>query len=195
MNPEKQIDHSNWQSAYEGSLFAIERNSRGWEKAVRAPGVRLILDDQKAGKILLTREFRSELGDYDYRLPGGKVFDSLAEFQTYYKSGKDIGEAAVNKAVQEAREETGYKVVDPELVVKSTLGATVEWDLYVFKVTDFQKHEGGQALEEGEDIETDLWFTYEETREMILSGKMQEERIALALLRYLYDKEADERFD
>ena len=30
---------------------------------------------------------------------------------------------------------------------------------------------------------------------MILDGKMQEERIALALLRYLYDKEADERFD
>ena len=194
MNPEKN-NHSDWQSAYEGSLFSIERDSRGWEKAVRAPGVRLILDDQKAGKILLTREFRSELGDYDYRLPGGKVFDSLAEFQTYAESGKDIVAAAVNKTFQEAREETGYEITNPELVAKSTLGATVEWDLYVFKVTDFQKHEEGQALEEGEDIETDLWFTYEETREMILSGKMQEERIALALLRYLYAKEVDERFD
>lgn len=191
MNPEKRIDHSNWQSAYKGSLFTIERNSRGWEKAVRAPGVRLILDDQKAGKILLTREFRSELGDYDYRLPGGKVFDSLAEFQTYAESGKDIVAAAVNKTFQEAREETGYEITNPELVAKSTLGATVEWDLYVFKMTDFQKHEGGQALEEGEDIETDLWFTYEEAREMILSGNMQEERIALALLRYLYTKETN----
>lgn len=191
MNPEKQIDHSDWQPMYEGKMFSVERNSRGWEKAVRAPGVRLILDDQKAGKILLTREFRRELGDYDYRLPGGKVFDSLAELQAYTESRQDIIEAAVKKAIQEAREETGYKIIDPELVAKSTLGATVEWDLYVFAVTNFQRHEEGQALEEGEDIETDRWFTYQEAREMALDGKMQEGRIALALLRYLYAKEVN----
>lgn len=34
-----------------------------------------------------------------------------------------------------------------------------------------------------------LWFTYEEAREMALGGKMQEGRIALALLRYLFTQE------
>ncbi|MDO4781557.1 MAG: NUDIX domain-containing protein [Candidatus Saccharibacteria bacterium] len=191
MNQERASWSGEWQTVFTGNLFTVEQNDRGWEKAVRAPGVRLILDDQKAGKILLTREFRRELGDYDYRLPGGKVFDSLAELQAYTESRQDIIEAAVKKAIQEAREETGYKIIDPELVAKSTLGATVEWDLYVFAVTNFQRHEEGQALEEGEDIETDRWFTYQEAREMILSGKMQEERIALALLRYLYAKEVN----
>lgn len=191
MNQERASWSGEWQTVFTGNLFTVEQNDRGWEKVARAPGVRLILDDQKAGKILLTREFRRELGDYDYRLPGGKVFDSLAELQAYTESGQDIIEAAVKKAIQEAREETGYKIIDPELVAKSTLGATVEWDLYVFAVTNFQRHEEGQALEEGEDIETDRWFTYQEAREMILSGKMQEERIALALLRYLYAKEVN----
>jgi len=36
------------------------------------------LDDP--AKILLSREYRSELDRYDYRLPGGKVFDTLAEY-------------------------------------------------------------------------------------------------------------------
>lgn len=191
MNQERASWSGEWQTVFTGNLFTVEQNDRGWEKVARAPGVRLILDDQKAGKILLTREFRRELGDYDYRLPGGKVFDSLAELQAYTESGQDIIEAAVKKAIQEAREETGYKIIDPELVAKSTLGATVEWDLYVFAVTNFQRHEEGQALEEGEDIETDRWFTYQEAREMILIGKMQEERIALALLRYLYAEEVN----
>lgn len=36
-----------------------------------------------------------------------------------------------------------------------------------------------------------LWFKYEDAREMALDGKMQEGRIALALLRYLYAKEVN----
>ena len=40
-----------------------------------------------------------------------------------------------------------------------------------------------------------LWFTYEEAREMVLDGKMQEGRIALALLRYLHKKDEHVRRD
>lgn len=72
MNQERASWSGEWQTVFTGNLFTVEQNDRGWEKVARAPGVRLILDDQKAGKILLTREFRRELGDYDYRLPGGK---------------------------------------------------------------------------------------------------------------------------
>ncbi len=43
-----------------------------FETAVRSPGVRLII--VKDNQMLITKEFRGELDDYDYRLPGGKVF-------------------------------------------------------------------------------------------------------------------------
>ena len=50
-----------------------------FEKARRAPGVRLLII--KKNKILITKEYRDEIGEFDYRLPGGKVFDKLEEYQ------------------------------------------------------------------------------------------------------------------
>ncbi|MDO4774039.1 MAG: hypothetical protein Q4A37_02845 [Candidatus Saccharibacteria bacterium] len=50
-----------WETVYAGNLFEIQQTDRGWEKAVRAPGARIIIDDQAAGRILLTHEYRSEL--------------------------------------------------------------------------------------------------------------------------------------
>jgi ADP-ribose pyrophosphatase len=135
-------------------------------------------------EILLTREFRSELNDWDYRLPGGKVFDTLEEFDTFRNSGGDIADAATNKAIAEGREEAGTDITAATLYKKSTLGATVEWDLFVFEVTEWQKADG-QQLEAGEQIETDNWFGYDEARQMIMQGHMQEERVALILLQWL----------
>lgn len=188
-NPETASNQSEWTVAHRGKLFEILQNDKGWEKASRAPGVRVILDDRARGKILLTREFRAELNDDDFRLPGGKVFDSLAEYETFRESGADILEPAVTKAIHETREESGYDIENPTFINKSTLGATVDWDLYVFAATDFTKHDEGQQLEDGEYIQTDLWFSYDEVRQMIMSGAMQEERIALVLLRYVEQKE------
>lgn len=75
---EKNIAHNSedeakagWHTAFAGMMFGVQHNDKGWERVVRAPGVRIILDDQNSGKILLTREFRHELDGYDYRLPGG----------------------------------------------------------------------------------------------------------------------------
>ena len=174
-----------WTATYRGKLFEILQNEKGWEKASRAPGVRVILDDQVAGKILLTREFRAELNGYDFRLPGGKVFDSLTEYDDFRKTGADILQPATAKVIDEVREETGYDIINPMLINKSTLGATVDWDLYVFAATEFTRRDDGQQLEDGEHIETDLWFSYDEVRQMIMVGAMQEERIALVLLRYV----------
>lgn len=184
-NPEVTNNRNEWTAVYRGKLFEILQNEKGWEKASRAPGVRVILDDEVTGRVLLTREFRAELNDYDFRLPGGKVFDSLTEYEAFRESGADILEPAMVKVAQEAHEETGYDIENPKFINKSTLGATVDWDLYVFVATEFTKRDDGQQLENGEQIETDLWFSYDEARRMILDGAMQEERIALALLRYL----------
>src|SRR5262245_50284096 len=54
-----------------------------FEFAERAPGVRVLLTDGK--NILLTKEWRVEIHAWDYRLPGGKVVDSLKEYLKYKK--------------------------------------------------------------------------------------------------------------
>ena len=175
-----------------GKLFELvhqtQDDSRVFEVARRAPGVRLILHDEAAGKVLLTKEFRHELGEWDYRLPGGKVFDSLEQFEAFRTSGEDIIEAAKMQAIREAQEEAGVAIASLGLYKKSVLGATVEWDLYVFEADDWQLHVDGQELEIGEKIEADNWMTYEEARKMALGGSMAEERIALILLQWLESK-------
>lgn len=177
-----------------GRLFELvhltQADGRVFEVARRAPGVRLIIADKAAKRVLLTKEFRHELQDWDYRLPGGKVFDSLEEFAAYREAKNDIVEAASRKAVAEGAEEAAVTIRSLELFKKSTLGATVEWDLYVFEVTDWE-NAGSQMLEEGEMIETDNWFDYEEAKKMILSGKVQEERIGLVLLQWITQEEGN----
>jgi len=139
-------------------------------------------------KVLLTREYRQELGEWDYRLPGGKVFDSLDDFEAFRSGDDDIVEAAKTQAINEAQQEAGVEVAELELYKKSVLGATVEWDLYVFLATDWRLSVHGQELEVGEKIEADNWVSYDDVRAMILNGQMQEERIALVLLQWLSEQ-------
>ncbi len=188
MKKTKSKKQSDWQTVYVGNLFYFEQNEKGWERAIRAPGVRIIIDDKQNQKILLTREFRHELNDYDWRLAGGKVFDSLAEYQQFLATDQDVIVPAKQKVVQEALEETGYNVGDVEFLTKSTLGVTVKWDLLYFTVGEFNKDDSGQQLEDGEMIETDHWFSYQEVEQMIINGSMHEERSAFILLRYLRNK-------
>jgi hypothetical protein len=172
-----------------GKLFEliheVQPDGRVFERARRAPGVRLIIADRDKGELLLTKEFRKELNDWDYRLPGGKVFDSLDEYEQHRNSGDDIVVAARKKATEEACEEAGILVEDLSLFRESTLGATVEWDLYVFEVGQWRAAEGGQKLEEGEIIEADSWFKYDDVSVMILKGEMKEDRIALIVLQWI----------
>src|SRR4051812_47804170 len=93
-----------------------------FEFARRSPGTRLIILD--GDKMLLTKEFRHELAGYDYRLPGGKVYDSLDEYNIALSGGVDIGEAAKQAATKEAREEVGIEPKDISFFHKSVCGAT-----------------------------------------------------------------------
>lgn len=173
---------------YRGKMLeVVEQPMRIGEKEIsfefgrRAPGIRLIIP-HPANKILLTREYRTYLKDYDYRLPGGKVLDSLEEYTAFRTSGGDIGEKAREAAIKEAREEVGLIVSNLELFAISKCGASFEWDLYYFVVKSFTAAE--QQLEHGEDI-TPAPTDIEEAKKMCLDGRMQEERSALILLRYL----------
>lgn len=154
--------------------------TKTFEYARRSPGVRLIIP--KDDGILLSKEFRHEVDGFDYRLPGGKVYDSLEEYNTALNSGVDIIEAAKVAAIKEAIEEVGIKISDLTFFHKSVCGATVTWDLFYFVVNKYQ--EDIQHLEAGEDI-TMEHFNREDVEKMCLDGRMSEERSALVLLRYL----------
>jgi ADP-ribose pyrophosphatase len=182
------------QIVFRGKIFETvqiaQPDGRVFEVARRAPGVRLIIADTHAKQVLLTREHRWELNDWDYRLPGGKVFDTLADFEAFRASGKAITDAAASKAREEAAEEAGMQVDAVRLYKKSTLGATVEWNLYIFEATQWQPHQDGQNLQEDEQKGIDVhMYDYSEVKKMILSGQMQEERVALVLLQWLSAQE------
>ena len=160
----------------------VEHNGKTqtFEFARRSPGTRLIIP--KGDKIILSKEFRHEIGGYDYRLPGGKVYDSLEEYNRALESSLDINKSAKNAAIKEAREEAGILVKDISFFHKSVCGATVVWDLFYFVVNGFE--EASQELEDGEDITIEL-VDRNKVKEMCLDGTIGEERSALVLLRYL----------
>jgi len=173
--------------AYQGKMIEIiEQPMKVGEKDVtlefarRSPGVRLIIPAPEG--ILLTKEYRPELKRYDHRLPGGKVIDTLEEYNAFLKIGGDIARKAHEAAEREAREEVGIIIKKAELFAISRCGLTIEWDLYYFLVHEYEK--SVQELEEGEDI-TVAPMTIADAKEMCMDGRIAEERSALILLRYL----------
>lgn len=178
--------------AYQGRMIEIVNQDMTdgdktitFEWARRAPGVRLIIVDAAKQTVLLTKEHRYELGVDDFRLPGGKVFDSLDEYNAFLKSGMDIIKPAQEKAVAEAEEEVGIAVESVSHFHTSVCGATVQWDLLYFVSTEWAPAE--QKLELGENIEV-VELSFSAARDAALNGQMSEERSALVLLRYLSDK-------
>jgi len=153
-----------------------------FERVRRAPGTRLII--VKGDKMLITKEHRREHNLYDFRLPGGKVFNKLQEFHEFLDSGADINKMAEQAARLEAKEEAGIDVTNIKLHTVTHCGATIEWDLFYFIVDDFVERKEGQELGDGEDVEV-MWFTKDEVKKMCLDGSMHEDRSVAVLLRYL----------
>ncbi len=161
--------------------FSSPDGKKVFEKARRAPGTRLIIPLGK-DSILLTKEYRQEIDGYDFRLPGGKVFDSLEEYNNFLQSDEDIILPATKKAKEEAKQEVGLEVKDLEHIYTSVLGATMQWDLLYFVIKESIR--GEQELEHGENIEV-VEVPRDDALKMCLDGRMSEERSALVLMRYL----------
>ncbi|MGV8162781.1 MAG: NUDIX domain-containing protein [Candidatus Nanoarchaeia archaeon] len=172
---------------YCGKIFEViqqKRNINGkeviYELARRSPGIRLIII--KENKMLITKEYRSELNNYDYRLPGGKVFDTLKEYTQALNSKENILTYAQEAAKKECIEETGLHPTQINFYETTKAGATVEWDLFYFIVDKFE--EGTQELEEGEDIAVS-WKSFDEVKKMCLSNLIKEDRTVGVLLKFL----------
>ena len=165
-------------------LMRVGDEQINFERARRSPGTRLIIISEDK-KLLLTKEYRTELKDWDFRLPGGKVCDSLEEYNQLLKSGESLLVKAKQAAKKEAEEETSIRVQELEHYYTSKCGATVEWDLFYFVVRVDKPEMGEQKLEQGENIEIG-WYSFEEAEKIALRGEMKEDRSAAVLLRYLY---------
>ncbi len=160
-----------------------------FEFAERSPGVRILTTD--GDRILLTREWRAETKSWDYRLPGGKVFDSLEEYLEEKKNVDfDINTSAAIAAKKELQEETSLDI-DLEsfkFLRRSVCGTTVIWDLYYFSVNvsskDIDEQPTSIITEEGEHTHPE-WFTAEEVQELCLNNLVQEDRTAAVLFRYI----------
>lgn len=159
-------------------VHTTQPDGRVFEQYRRPPGTRLIIVSPER-KILITREHRHETDNVDYRLPGGKVYDTLSEYNQ--NRDGDIKAAAIEGAIREAREECGLEIRDPELITVAKAGATVEWDLYYYLIRDYSELSEGQSLEHGEDIEV-TWLSPAEIHQAIQNGQMQEWRSVGVLL-------------
>ncbi len=165
-------------------------NIRTFEFARRAPGSRTIVVS-KTGRVLLSKEYRREANGYDYRLPGGKVFDKLVEYNNFLAQEPDemrMVEIAEEGARKELAEEVGITDAKLEFLYLSKCGATVEWDLYYFVAYVADESLSDQRLEEGEDI-TAEWVLPGMAKSIALDGdKFNEDRSAAVLLRYFESK-------
>lgn len=154
---------------------------KNFEKFVRPPGTRIIAE--RDGKILLQKERRLEIDGFDWRLPGGKVFDTFEEFAPYMSS--TIPEQIIlDAAAKELHEEAHLKVNAVTLFDTRACGATVTWDLHYVVATGISE-EAAPDHSEGEEVAAHAWRTYEEVEQMCRSGEIQEGRSVAVLLQYI----------
>ena len=187
------MQNANEKIVFEGKMieivhqtFVTNGKEKIHERGRRAPGVRLIIETP-LGESLISKEQRPSIGE-DFRLPGGKVFDSLKEYKDFLATNpteENILAKAKEAAVKEGEEEIGIRGTDIELFGISNCGGSLDWDLYYFVVKDYEV--GEQNPEDGEKIEP-IKVSKEKLKELALSGAMQEDRSVAMILKYLHSK-------
>lgn len=188
---------------YEGSLFqVVNRNKKvtviykenkyetnlNYEFVKRPPGVRAIII--KDNLVLLNKEYRYEMQGWDYRLPGGKIFDSQEEFKSA-NSKEMITKFADKRLIDELREEADIKATNYKLIEISSCGFTVDWDLYYYLVDGFEELPSFYI----DDIKKNdfeyiqhCWVDFKTAIDYCLNKDISEERSSNVLLRYLLSK-------
>ena len=130
-----------------------------------------------------------ELGGWDYRIPGGRVFNKLKKYLHFVDSddmNKKIEEAVKN----EAREEIGVIVNEMKHYHTSNAGSSIVWDLYYYIIEKFTYSKGGQDLENTEIIEP-VWLTFDEILNLFTQGMIKEDRSAAVLIRYILQRKEE----
>lgn len=156
--------------------------AKTFEKYVRSPGSRLIAI--RDNNIYLQKEARLEsIEKFDWRLPGGKVIDTFAEYKHYL--GKLVPTEIILKAALKELQEEAHLTGEPELFTRKVCGTTVEWDLYYVVVKNVVPFQPDHAHAEGEEVAESGWFTFDEVRNMCEKGIIGEARSAAVLIEFV----------
>jgi len=169
--------------------FIIDGTKRNIKRNIvrRPPGIRALIVDKDNKKILLSKEFRYELNDWDYRLPGGKVFDSLDDYKKSILNN-DVMDNVLKTVPKEVLEEVGVIIKNPKLIKVSPAGSGVIWDLYYFEISEYKLNENGAQLEENEIIDGFVWKDYDEIIDLCINKEIHEDRTIAVLLTYVLEK-------
>lgn len=148
----------------------------------RPPGVRAIVDTGE--ELIIQREKREYLGrEWDYRLPGGKSFDSLIEWLEGYDGveNSDLLEQAI---IRELEEEIGIIAKTDKLIKKyiSEPSSSVEHTLYYFLITEFEE---AKAKPQHDEVIEKIQFTYQGIYDLLINGSFSEDRTRAMLFQYL----------
>ncbi len=132
---------------------------------VRHRGSAVMMPVDKRGRVLLVRQYRLPAGREMWELPAGRV---------------DEGEQVLRAARRELEEETGYRARTWNKLISfyASPGYVAE-KMTIFVATDLT---AGQAKPmEDERIEC-RWFSPQEIREMIRTGKLMDAKTILGFL-------------
>lgn len=165
------LNQESYEEVFRGRNFVVRQHSvevsKGHvevhEYVWRTDGTRMIAIDD--GRVLLTHEYRHELGEFDWRIPGGKV---------------DPGEPLDGAARREFREEAGYEAAEVRFLWATTPDSTVRYQRHFFLATGLT--EVKTAHEPGEEL-TVHWIPFDDACKKAIDGEIREEISALALLR------------
>lgn len=158
----------------------------------RAPGVRALIVDGE--KILLNREYRYELEAWDYRLPGGKVYDTCEDYGTGIRNAT-VDADIVEALKRETLEEAGIQVKEWKQINVSHCGLTVEWDLYYFLVEEYTDLSGVAVQKSEYEFIESCWVDYAAALELCLNGGVTEARSAYEIMRYILQNQKGESTD
>lgn len=187
----------NYQTAFISRLFTItvhdvlfsDGKIKSFEFACRSPGVRTLLTD--GDSVLMTKEWREESNRWDFRLPGGKMFDTIEEYNQFMSklpSEKELLEVAQKAAQKEVSEECNIKISldNFKQVHISKCGGTVEWDLHYFiaKMDEIPTISSNVISEESESIQT-YPLSFKKVKQLCLDGSVSEDRTVGFLLKFL----------
>ena len=172
--PEHQVDR---RELYAGKIFRLDKDtvrfpdgSEAEFDIVRHPGAAAVVPflsdpEGEEPQVLLLRQFRYAADGYIYEIPAGRL---------------DAGEAPIDCAARELKEETGCTAerIEPLFTMFTTPGFTDE-TIHVFMATGLTH---GQSAREPDEFVDVVIMRLSEALELIQAGAVPDGKTALALL-------------
>jgi ADP-ribose pyrophosphatase len=191
-------DLGNHRIQYSSRLFNIINHEvlfsdgiiKTFEYTERSPGVRTLIND--GSHILVTKEWREEIGGWDIRIPGGKLFENIQEYNNYLLKQPDK-ESLIQKAKitaqKETLEEVGLNLNTQEFdfLHISKCGSVIHWDLYYFSISVERQTSRPRSIVSLEnEMIINEWLSFKEVKALCHSGQISEDRTSNVLLKFIH---------